>query len=977
MALSATDKLYGVIAYGGITLPDGSNLRFSDPSAVANYISKNGEFPGNSIIGGTGGQTYAQATLQFQNASVAADLASSNTATDAVTPNPAPATQNTGTAVPTGTTPTTAQEAANIAKAGAEGDPGDYPIPPAQQKNTAPTNKPGGATADDAKKNSKPAAETVNGETTTKATINPLHAYPSYTYGITLHAMSTADFNKLQKNPKNTKFTATLISSASRYRDQRSEFFKDDFYFDNFKLHTIIGVNANTKSSNAIDVSFDIIEPYGMTLINRLLDLGKKLQIENYLEVPYVLEINFFGYDDSGNAANITNQTKYLPIKLIGMKIRAGVKGTEYQVRAVPYNHQANFYNTQSVKATIEVNAKTVSQYLNNNRLDVNTLISAKGAKKQLDDNAVRVAKSDPTANSNKAPPPPNAQPVTDPAIINAGREGDTGDYPIPPTINTDKGFATAYNAWQTIVATQGNIDFADEIGFVIDDERDKQDGIKPRAIKDALIAIPKNTPAEKTPSASQNQAGANAQSTNNDPSKSESYQASQGDNMNTQVFSIRPGTAINSVIDMVLTNSTYIMDQLINAEKQNVKVDSNTSLSAAVGGKPVNWYKVIPKIELKEFDPARQLFAKKITFYITPYKYYNTREPQAPIAKLPPPVKNYNFLYTGKNIDIINFDMDFNALFFTAIQVDKTQQEVLGKSLGTNNVNKENASKNTDQPGYGNPMPAQSQATGTDQQASAGGTLLDADKHNAAAFRNSIYSQLNGDMLQLKLTILGDPEFIKQDDIFYSPDSIGYTPDKQFVNGTSGSLVMDSGAIYCNVVFKTPADIDETVGLRYYNDKEQTASFSGMYSVQQVESEFRQGKFTQNLTLIRQPTQPADEKSNKPNARNDKDPNNPANNPKQSGNGFLKPSIPALPSIIPTNQDLAAAANLLQNNINVQNKLAGLPLTNSSLTTDPTATTTTQPNQAALAAVATNGATDPIGNNSNATGTKTVGATA
>jgi hypothetical protein len=154
----------------------------------------------------------------------------------------------------------------------------------------------------------------------------------------------------------------------------------------------------------------------------------------------------------------------------------------------------------------------------------------------------------------------------------------------------------------------------------------------------------------------------------------------------------------------------------------------------------------------------------------------------------------------------------------------------------------------------------------------SSGGNLGRAEAQKNTSFRDSLYSQIGGDMLNLKLNIVGDPDFIKQDDILYTALTKDYKPNQQFVDGEASSLVMDRGVIYCRVTFKTPADINEaTGGLAYYKG-ESTSSFSGLYRVLRVSSEFRGGKFTQTLETVRQINQPGDGKKSTNNIERDKE---------------------------------------------------------------------------------------------------------
>jgi hypothetical protein len=128
----------------------------------------------------------------------------------------------------------------------------------------------------------------------------------------------------------------------------------------------------------------------------------------------------------------------------------------------------------------------------------------------------------------------------------------------------------------------------------------------------------------------------------------------------------------------------------------------------------------------------------------------------------------------------------------------------------------------------------------------------------NSNSALQTMYSGANGDMINLKLQILGDPEFIKQDDVFISPIAVAgigkpYNPDDQYLPG-SRSLNLDRGQVYCWVTFRTPTDFNDATGMFDLNGKQKysVSEFSGYYQVIDVTNEFRGGKFTQTLSLVR-----------------------------------------------------------------------------------------------------------------------------
>jgi hypothetical protein len=146
--------------------------------------------------------------------------------------------------------------------------------------------------------------------------------------------------------------------------------------------------------------------------------------------------------------------------------------------------------------------------------------------------------------------------------------------------------------------------------------------------------------------------------------------------------------------------------------------------------------------------------------------------------------------------------------------------------------------------------------------KAVATGNPSTAKEVGAADLADSIMSSSEADMLRVKMTIIGDPDYIKQDDIFYGADTsnslrVSSEIDKRLLPD-GGSLVMDDGSLYVQVLFKVPRDIDDSTGFMKYDAGERNSVFSGLYQVLSVTSTFAKGQFTQELTMTRIPRQVA-----------------------------------------------------------------------------------------------------------------------
>jgi hypothetical protein len=134
-----------------------------------------------------------------------------------------------------------------------------------------------------------------------------------------------------------------------------------------------------------------------------------------------------------------------------------------------------------------------------------------------------------------------------------------------------------------------------------------------------------------------------------------------------------------------------------------------------------------------------------------------------------------------------------------------------------------------------------------------------------AADVEGYILSKMQGDMIGVKLKIIGDPHYIKQDDIFYRPvfasdTTVAVDPGIDPRLTPNGSIRTDDGTVYVNLTFRTPMDINDPDGLMKFSDQNLTQSaFSGLYRLITVTSHFQGGQFTQELDLVRAPRQAED----------------------------------------------------------------------------------------------------------------------
>lgn len=660
---------------------------------------------------------------------------------------------------------------------------------------------------------------------------NRLHDYPTYIYSLSLHLLDEKTYNSLVISekyiPKNV-----LIASAGRYSEsfQRNKHFSEDFYFNDFNLNTIISPNDYSRNSNAVDMTFTIIEPYGFTLIERIIAAAEDLNSKNYLMMPYLIQIDFFAIDEAGNLKGaIPELQKRIPIQIVTLDASITEKGAEYTVTAAPYNHEAFKSSTVTVPINIEVTAKSVADFFQS--------IEGTASDKYLQD----LLASDNLQQRQRDNPSLVANNVN-PLLYNS--QG------TKSSVSADS-LGSALNAyWQAQVVNK-KAEVSDVYRFeFLPDPDTGQDLIGSATFVDPSKNTPKETPMN---------ADSISMKLSDIGSSQNIYDTTRA------IFSINYGTAIDRVLEYVIRNSSYIHDQLNIPD--GASQEAYQARKEELKDKPLKWFRITSKVRLIGYDNIRKCFAKEITYVIKPYKMYNVRSDLAPQGIAVSPVKNYNYIFTGKNDDIINLDIKFNFTYFDQQTSDRSnlvQTSPIADSYAEE-YHYQNAPNYTggDPPkgaNYNSVMPLAMKPIARNTRATSAGNPSDVRSVASADLAESLMSNTQEDMVVVYLTILGDPDFIKQDELYYlnnSPIEQQHqtTIDPRLLPNNS-SLVMDDGGVYVQVLFKVPRDIDDSSGFMKYDANERNSVFSGLYFINTVKSEFSQGKFTQELELVRLPRQ-------------------------------------------------------------------------------------------------------------------------
>jgi len=181
---------------------------------------------------------------------------------------------------------------------------------------------------------------------------NPLHKYASYTYSWSLWKLDVHDYNVLMDSMSASDAMTwkpimpgsfVLAQDGGRYPDRRQPGTLGlNYHIQNVQFDSVIAPNKTSKSSNMIRGNMTILEPYGVTLIDTLVAASwDGNAYNNYTDNPYMLQLEFKGYDDNGdeipkNESDLVTYNKRFPIRLLTMKVEVTTRGTEYKIDFVP-----------------------------------------------------------------------------------------------------------------------------------------------------------------------------------------------------------------------------------------------------------------------------------------------------------------------------------------------------------------------------------------------------------------------------------------------------------------------------------------------------------------------------------------------------------------------------------------------------------------------------------------------------------------
>lgn len=289
-----------------------------------------------------------------------------------------------------------------------------------------------------------------------------------------------------------------------------------------------------------------------------------------------------------------------------------------------------------------------------------------------------------------------------------------------------------------------------------------------------------------------------------------------------------------------------------------------------------IKWWRLDTQIQLLDYDAVIGDFAKKIVYRVVPFLVHHSvftppNSATIGIEEIKKQiVKEYNYIYTGQNTDVLKFDIEINNLFFTGMNPSPVSESAKVSNQDQKGVGEDSPS--TAKTSKGSSPAAQLANLGRSRlkrdpsllnKPKGGSGDKTSEQMVAENFHNAFVSSGSGDLINVNLEVMGDPYWMVDSGFsnYFAPAS----PKSRLIT-EDGTVNYESGDVLVYLTFRTPADINEATGLYEFPTAGKESPFSGVYRVLGCENSFNDGIFKQKLKCVRMVGQSQDYSGNNPN---------------------------------------------------------------------------------------------------------------
>jgi hypothetical protein len=559
-----------------------------------------------------------------------------------------------------------------------------------------------------------------------------------------------------------------------------------------------------------VKFEFDIVEPHSMgLLLQSMQSAAINAKYLSYLDnAPFVLRMDIQGFNQLGQNLS-TIKPKFFVLKLVGIKFSVNESGSTYKVDAVPYNHQGFSSAINTTYSDVKLFAEgrghvfdilasgtgSLVNFLNNIE---EKLLKDKEIEKK-DEYVIQFPILSSDWKSSAGSQAEIKRATADPNALDSVKAAVLASMiKIDPQLLDQNSIASAGFGFDQ---SSGGRPLFKRAG----DQYDEKTGVMKR---DGMTINPKQ-----------------------------------------RAFQFAQAQSITSIINQIILSSEYAQEAL----------DPKRLTPQGF----IKWFKLDVQMELLDLDELTGDYAKKITFRVVPYLVHQSifsNATAAPIGYnelLKDVVKEYQYIYTGQNVDILSFNVQINNLFYAGANPKQesdaaktaTQDQKPGENKISSTATKKGQATEVQATNTGRARPKRDPRLlagykgGSDQKS--------VEQNVAENFQQVFVSGNSADLVTIDLEILGDPYWLV-DSGFNNYFASARSPTAQITD--DGTMNYESGNVYIYLTFRTPIDVNTTTGLYDFSQVGEESPFGGIYRIVLCENTFVDGNWKQKLKCVRMP---------------------------------------------------------------------------------------------------------------------------
>lgn len=645
-----------------------------------------------------------------------------------------------------------------------------------------------------------------------------------------------------------------------------------EYFIDDISVDAIIAPNRRTGISTATKVEFKVHEPYSLGLfLQSLQAAAQATRHQNYLKAPFLLELDFIGWDENNNPVQVEYSSRKIPLMLTKIEFNVEQGGSVYEVQAIPWNESAFNDEVQNIDDNFEISGPSVAECL---AIGENSLAAHLNTKEQRLAEASGLTSSD-------------LYVITFPSRSNEVNKQNQ--------LSTSEDFATVdieqirsilgaeVRESQISRAAQRRQQAGDtNVGVskgILENANDLFESLATSAISD-INQIGASPQIKDFNTGGDHPFGLGLYNYNTETGIYERNGIELKLSDTNRTFRFPQGTSILKIIEEMVLVSEY--------GKNSIQSDFDEN-----GMFP--WFKVESEVYETsdyEFECAKGRKPRIYVYKVVPYDV-NSSHAVAPNRSIPnagnlagQAVKHYDYIYTGKNENVLGFDIKFNAAFFEAIQADRGNLSSDSVS-GTRNksVNEDPETEVSEQTGPGELCNEEGHSTETQSQTRSSPVSPGEATpliNLARQFQDSLMNS-NVDLITADLEIWGDPYFLPDAGMGNYTAARGPT----ITMNSDGVLDFQRNEIDIVLNFRTPIDYTNEGNMQFPGEVLGTKAvkgFSGLYQVIRSSSTISGNQFKQTLKLIRRKNQSVEGTSDVRNLKDDSKSNMNQNSQQRAG---------------------------------------------------------------------------------------------